>query len=99
LDSITGVPSVFAVPPIRALPRVAKVQLRPNERQRVLGDHQFLVGGMTQTDTRLFGAEIRGPPGMSMHIIPYRAPHYYDVFQIWMIAAGVLLIVTCVFVF
>jgi hypothetical protein len=25
-----------------------------------------------------------------MHIIPHSAPHYYDVFQILMIAAGVL---------
>jgi hypothetical protein len=34
-----------------------------------------------------------------MHIIPHRASHYYDVFQILMITAGVLLIVTCAFVF
>jgi len=34
-----------------------------------------------------------------MYIIPHCAPHYNDVFQILMIAAGVLLIVTCAFVF
>ena len=32
-------------PPLRALPRVAEVRLGPNERQRMLCDHQFLVGG------------------------------------------------------
>ena len=34
-----------------------------------------------------------------MDIISHRALHHYDVFQILMIAAGVMLIVTCAFVF
>ena len=33
------------------------------ERQGVLRDHQFFVGASTQTDTRLSGAEMRGPRG------------------------------------
>src|SRR5579863_6945654 len=44
LDSITDVPSVFRRA-LGAFCRAAKVQLGLNERQRMLCDHQSLVGG------------------------------------------------------